>query len=58
MIFLLFYNYMNVYFTTATGRRTSNEDGHNIIMNLNGENKMCNLIDLFCIYDGHGGDKV
>ena len=42
---------MNIYFTTITGRRDSNEDGHNIITN-EGD------VKLFGIYDGHGGGLV
>lgn len=50
--------FMDVFFTTATGRRESNEDKHNIIMNLNGKNKKYSRINFFSIYDGHGGNYV
>ena len=46
---------MNVYFTTVKGRRISNEDRHNIITNINGNNKKYNNLNFFSIYDGHGG---
>lgn len=49
---------MNIHYTTTTGRRDKNEDGHNIEINLNEENKNKNKINLFGIYDGHGGKNV
>ena len=30
---------MNIHYTTTTGRRDKNEDGHNIEINLNEDNK-------------------
>ena len=49
---------LKIYFTTIKGRRESNEDKHNIILNINGDNPEQNEINLFAIYDGHGGDWV
>ena len=48
---------MNIHYTTTTGRRDTNEDGHNIEINLNKNNNK-NNINLFGIYDGHGGTEV
>ena len=48
---------MNIHYTTTTGRRDKNEDGHNIEININGNNDK-NNINLFGIYDGHGGKDV
>jgi serine/threonine protein phosphatase PrpC len=48
---------MNIHYTTVTGRRDKNEDGHNIEINLNAKNNK-NNINLFGIYDGHGGNEV
>ena len=47
---------MKIYFTSIKGRRQSNEDCHNIILNkiLNNNIK----INLLSIYDGHGGNKI
>ena len=44
---------MNIYYTSVKGRRNSNEDKHNIVLNLDK-----NDINLLSIYDGHGGSKV
>ena len=49
---------LKIYFTTIKGRRESNEDRHNIIINIDGENNEINPINLFGIYDGHGGNWV
>jgi serine/threonine protein phosphatase PrpC len=49
---------LKIYFTSVKGRRESNEDRHNIILNINGEDKSLNPINLFGIYDGHGGSWV
>ena len=48
---------MNIHYTTTTGRRDKNEDGHNIEININEDNNK-NKINLFGIYDGHGGKEV
>ena len=49
---------MNIYYTTIKGRRNSNEDRHNIILNIHNENKNVNDINMLSIYDGHGGTYV
>ncbi len=49
---------MNIYYTTIKGRRDSNEDKHNIILNINKLNPKLKDINLFGIYDGHGGTYV
>ena len=46
---------IKVYFTSIKGRRESNEDRHNIILNLDKSNEKYCEINLFSIYDGHGG---
>jgi serine/threonine protein phosphatase PrpC len=51
-------NKINIYFTSITGRRISNEDEHTIITNITNKNDNINNINLFGIYDGHGGDKI
>jgi serine/threonine protein phosphatase PrpC len=48
---------MNYYKTSVNGRRDGNEDGHTAIINLNGT-KNINNINLFGIYDGHGGSHI
>ena len=47
---------MKIYFTSIKGRRQSNEDSHNIILNKSLNNNF--KINLLSIYDGHGGDKI
>jgi serine/threonine protein phosphatase PrpC len=49
---------LKIYFTSIKGRRKSNEDKHNIILNINGNDTSINPINLFGIFDGHGGDWV
>lgn len=49
---------LKIYFTSVKGRRETNEDRHNIILNINGEKLDTNPINLFGIYDGHGGAWV
>ena len=49
---------LKIYFTSIKGRRESNEDKHNIILNINSEDSKLNDINLFGIYDGHGGNWV
>lgn len=40
------------------GKRSSNEDQHEIIINLDGNNSEIKDINLFGIFDGHGGKDV
>ena len=49
---------LKIYFTSITGRRDTNEDKHNIILNMNSDDPKLNSINLFSIYDGHGGSWV
>ena len=49
---------MNIYYTSIKGRREDNEDRHNIILNIDGKKKDMLPINLFGIYDGHGGTYV
>ena len=49
---------MNIYYTSIKGRRKTNEDRHNIILNIHDANKKINDINLLGIYDGHGGTYV
>jgi serine/threonine protein phosphatase PrpC len=49
---------MNIYYTSIKGRRESNEDRHNIILNINKLMPDLNKINLLGIYDGHGGIHV
>lgn len=51
-------NELKIHFTSVKGRRDSNEDRHNIILNINGNDKLINPINFFGIYDGHGGSWV
>lgn len=49
---------MEIHYTSVKGRRDSNEDKHTIVLNINKtSDKLC-PINLFGIYDGHGGSKV
>ena len=49
---------MNIYYTSIKGRRKTNEDRHNIILNIHDANNKINDINLLGIYDGHGGTFV
>ena len=49
---------MNIHYTSVKGRRNSNEDKHTIILNINKASDKLNAVNLFGIYDGHGGSKV
>jgi len=49
---------LKIYFTSIKGRRVSNEDKHNIILNINENDNTINKINFFGIYDGHGGPYV
>ena len=46
---------LKIYFTSVKGRRDANEDRHNIILNINENDLNLNSINLFGVYDGHGG---
>ena len=49
---------MNVHAVSIKGRRNQNEDKHTIIINGDGRNKNIASINLFAIYDGHGGKQI
>ena len=49
---------MKVYFKSILGARRTNEDRHTIIMNSDGTEQTKQQMDMFCIYDGHGGSHV
>lgn len=49
---------MEIHFTSVTGRRERNEDRHTIVLNINEMSKELSALNLFGIYDGHGGTKV
>jgi len=51
-------NKINISFTSIKGRRPSNEDEHTIITNINNTNENMNNINIFGIYDGHGGSEI
>lgn len=49
---------MSVYFKTVKGIRRTNEDRHVIFNNITGSDKTKNAVDMFGIFDGHGGALV
>jgi serine/threonine protein phosphatase PrpC len=49
---------MKVYSYSLQGKRPSQEDQHIHILNLDGSNKEISNINLFGVFDGHGGKKV
>lgn len=49
---------MHIHSISLTGRRPTNEDQHDIILNINELNKSLNPINFFGVYDGHGGKFV
>lgn len=49
---------MNVHSVSLKGRRDSNEDKHNIVLNENSKNPDMLPINFFSIFDGHGGKFV
>ncbi len=49
---------MRIHSISLLGRRESNEDEHDVILNLDGKDKTKHPINFFCIYDGHGGKDV
>jgi serine/threonine protein phosphatase PrpC len=48
---------MSVHFVSLKGDRHSNEDKHNIILNMNGDNKTAD-VNFYGVYDGHGGKFI
>lgn len=49
---------MNIHSVSLKGMRKQNEDKHNIMLNIDNHNKSMNNINLFTIFDGHGGKAV
>lgn len=49
---------MNIYSISKRGKRDQNEDAENIIVNLNNSDKTKAKINLYGVYDGHGGKFV
>lgn len=48
---------MSVHFVSLKGERTTNEDKHNILLNINDDKNTAN-VNLYGVYDGHGGKFV
>jgi serine/threonine protein phosphatase PrpC len=49
---------MSVHSVSLKGKRPQNEDKHNIIINIEGEDKNNADINYYAVYDGHGGKFV
>ena len=47
---------MIIHSISLTGKRESNEDQHTIFLNLDSNDDKCNPINLFSVFDGHGGN--
>lgn len=49
---------MKIHSVSLKGRREQNEDKHDIIININNNDTKKNNVNLFGVYDGHGGKEV
>lgn len=49
---------MKVFSYSLQGKRSTQEDQHVTILNLDGNNDQLNNINLFGVFDGHGGKKI
>ena len=49
---------MNVHSVSLKGKRNQNEDKHIVQMNCDGKNTELNNINMFGVFDGHGGKDV
>ena len=49
---------MSSFSFSLQGRRPTNEDAHTLFENLDNKIKDKNNINLYCLYDGHGGTEV
>jgi len=49
---------VGIYHESIIGLRPQNEDKHDIITNLDGSNNTISSINLFAVFDGHGGKGV
>lgn len=48
----------NIFFASLQGLRSSNEDCHSIFYNIDNHDPNFKAINLFAVYDGHGGKQV
>jgi protein phosphatase 1L len=51
-------NKMNVYFASMKGLRPQNEDYHEVFTNLDNKDGSKKNVNLYAVFDGHGGKKV
>lgn len=49
---------MDIHSVSLKGKRESNEDQHIVFQNLGGRDKKHASVNLYCIFDGHGGAAV
>ena len=49
---------MSVHLASKIGKRPTNEDKYTKIINISGEDKSIHPINLFAVYDGHGGRYI
>ena len=49
---------MKTFISSFIGKRPTNEDEYNVTLNINDNNKNMHKINLFCVFDGHGGNTV
>jgi serine/threonine protein phosphatase PrpC len=49
---------MFVHSISLLGKRPTNEDKHLVFLNIDNNNTNLAPINLFCVFDGHGGNKV
>lgn len=49
---------MIIYTSSNIGTRDKNEDNHSVVLNSRGDNNNMYPINLFAVYDGHGGDEI
>lgn len=49
---------MFVHSISLTGKRPSNEDQHLSFLNMDGKNDKYAHVNLFCVFDGHGGGGI
>lgn len=47
-----------IYSYSLQGRRDNNEDKHEHIINIDGDNTKINPINFFAVFDGHGGKNI
>jgi len=54
----LFIVTMFVHIASEFGKRKENEDEHLVILNIDGKYPKLAPVNLFCVFDGHGGSEV